>query len=99
MVEEQRKRAKDASIISGSIFVTNDLDKIIQQLPVTEFVGYDRLQSKSTLLWAQQTTGARGVMILDKTPCYAESGGQVGDEGIAENESFKAKIVTTQQKD
>ncbi len=98
LMEEQRKRAKDASKISGSIFVTSDLEKKLAALPATKFLGYSSLESKAKVIFAEMKDG-KGVVVLDQTPLYAESGGQVGDHGFLKNASFEAVVVDAQKKD
>ncbi|MGH8820645.1 MAG: alanine--tRNA ligase, partial [Rhodoferax sp.] len=69
------------------------------------FVGYDELQhaSKVVALYVDGTkagelkAGQNGVVVLDTTPFYAESGGQVGDEGALVSESAKFEVSDTQK--
>ena len=98
LMGDQRKRAKDASQIPGNIFVSSDLEKSISALPATRFLGYDALEAKGKVLWAE-IKGDSGIAILDQTPFYAESGGQVGDQGIFENKTFRGRVTDTQRKD
>lgn len=75
----------------------------------TEFIGYDETQSYSdveALLTVQGdsaeslsclTAGQRGMVILNKTPCYAESGGQVGDSGEIKSAKGLFVIEDTQR--
>ncbi len=97
-MDAQRKRAKDATQISATIFSSTDLEKKIAGLEPTKFLGYDNLSGKGKILLAE-IEGKKGVIVLDQTPCYGESGGQVGDMGIMEGAAFKAKITDTQKKD
>lgn len=98
MMENQRQRAKEASKISGSIFVTSEMEKKLAALPATKFLGYATLESKSEVLFVEIKDG-KGIVVLDQTPFYAESGGQIGDQGVLENNSFKARVIDTQKKD
>ena len=98
LMREQRKRPKEASQIASSIFVTTDLEKKIANLPATQFSGYEKLEAKSKVLLAD-FQGAKGVVVLDETPFYAESGGQVGDQGVLENSTFRGRVTDTQKKD
>ena len=67
------------------------------------FVGYDELQANSKVLalYVDGTpatvlkAGQEGVMVLDKTPFYAESGGQVGDQGLLQTAGAKFDVVDT----
>lgn len=98
LMQDQRKRAKGSSQISASIFVTTELEKTISNLAPTQFLGYQTLESESKVLFVD-LQGKQGILVLDKTPFYAESGGQVGDQGWIENSNFKARVTDTQKKD
>ena len=93
-MEEQRKRAKEASdfgsvMVAGEATALLDLEKTIE---ATKFVGYESLDSDSTVLAILKAgelsstahAGERVEIVLDSTPFYAETGGQVGDSGQIE---------------
>lgn len=90
---EQKARAKAAA---HKISLTDDLIyvDIEKQFGSTEFLGYEKNEAKAKILATVDGEGFVDI-ILDKTPFYAESGGQVGDSGILENNSFKAEVITT----
>ncbi len=98
LMEKQRQQAKAASPIAASIFVSSDLEKKISSLPATQFLGYQALEASGNILLAQ-IEKQKGVIVLDQTPFYAESGGQVGDQGWLEGSQFKAQVLDTQKKD
>ncbi len=87
LLAEQKKRARDDAK-SRDVSWETDLFKDVK-IKETEFVGYDTLESDSKLLFIVSNgeaveTASEGddvKLILDKTPFYAESGGQVGDKG------------------
>jgi alanyl-tRNA synthetase len=92
-MQEQKDRAKAAT---AKISVTGDIKyaKVEEQVGSTEFVGYEENECQSKVLALIEGEGYVDV-VLDKTPFYAECGGQVGDSGILENESLKVEVLTT----
>jgi len=96
-MQEQKTRAKAAA---QKVSITNDLvyAEIEHKFGATEFVGYDKneIDAKIVAMVAYTEGGNIVDVILDKTPFYAECGGQVGDSGILDNDKlFKAEVITT----
>jgi alanyl-tRNA synthetase len=65
-----------------------------------EFVGYDNLTAQSKIIKYRQIKDKKGnrfQLVLDRTPFYAESGGQVGDTGLLISSSEKIKVLDTKK--
>jgi len=78
--------------------------KIIQEIKPTTFIGYDNLDSTEQVIKiiingveVDQTSDQKSKisLLFEKSPFYAEAGGQIGDRGIIENDSFKFKVLDT----
>lgn len=99
--------SRRGSEFSGDIWVreTTVFDELAQKLPQTRFVGYTHLTSESMVLaiiknGKEVKTAAKGdsvQVILDETPFYGESGGQVGDTGTLIGSNLKAEVVNTKK--
>lgn len=95
----QRERARAASQFGV------DYNSSITSNLVTTFTGYDHLLDRSTVAAIYKdgqavdeiTAGDEAVIILPRTPFYAESGGQVGDTGLLLNESAHFEVMDTQK--
>ncbi len=92
-MQEQKDRAKAAT---AKISVTGDIKyaKVEEQVGSTEFVGYNENECGAKILATVEGDGYVDI-VLDKTPFYAECGGQVGDSGYIENDNLKAEVLTT----
>lgn len=97
-MQEQKDRAKAAA---AKISVTGDMKyaKLEQQVGSSEFVGYTENECDAKILATIDGDGYVDV-VLDKTPFYAECGGQVGDSGVIEDaktngQELKLDVLTT----
>ena len=92
-MKEQKDRAKAAT---QKISVTGDIKyaKVEEKVGATNFIGYTDLECDAKILETLDGEGYIDV-VLDKTPFYAECGGQVGDSGVIENDSMKLEVLTT----
>lgn len=98
-MEEQRRRARESSGFG------TDYNAMIRVDGASEFKGYDHLElnAKVTALFIDGkavdavTAGQEAVVILDQTPFYAESGGQVGDKGELKGAGFSFAVSDTQK--
>lgn len=92
-MQEQKERAKAAT---AKISVTGDIKyaKVEEEVGSTEFLGYETTSCDAKILAQIEGEGYVDV-VLDKTPFYAECGGQVGDSGVIENSNLKLEVLTT----
>src|SRR5690625_6407628 len=80
-------------------------DDVYQELTVpSEFIGYDTTQLSTTIeaiiedkKLVEQSSQNEVLVVLAKTPCYGESGGQIADQGTIQNESIKAEVLDDQK--
>ena len=99
LMEQQRDLAKASSNFDSLMPSSISLDK------PTNFIGYDKSKCKSKVLkifvnQKEQETlegDSDAILILNKTPVYAESGGQVGDQGSISGEDFIFEVKDTQK--
>src|SRR5690606_20586736 len=84
------------------------LIELAQKAKTTEFTGYEELSSQANVVLLSNgkehvtslSQGVKGILVVDKTPFYAESGGQVGDRGFASSSDTQVKIENcTRQND
>ncbi len=94
--EEMKKQKEKAKAAAHKISLTDDLVyvDVENKFGSTEFLGYDTLSAQGKIIAIIEAGDFIDIM-LDKTPFYAESGGQVGDTGIIEGKNFKAEVLNT----
>jgi alanyl-tRNA synthetase len=95
----QRERAQAASQFGQAVSVDLELEG------ETQFCGYDRLEDQAEVVAIARDgesvsnlqQGQVGMIFLDRTPFYAESGGQVGDKGVIEGAGLFFEVEDTQK--
>ncbi|WP_449424696.1 alanine--tRNA ligase [Rhodanobacter lindaniclasticus] len=100
-MNEQRERARAAGKFEAKGQMPAEL---ASQLPPTVFLGYETLQGTGSKVLGivrggsqvdQLGEGEQGLLILDRTPFYAESGGQVGDSGMLSSAAGRFEVGDT----
>ena len=103
LMAEQRERARKAGKFGGGVALPGEL---IAQLAPTAFLGYDALDADGLGVVALLkdgkpvdaiSAGDDAIVLLDRTPFYAESGGQVGDTGTLVGEGAEFAVTDTQK--
>ncbi len=88
-LEAQRERARAARNVKTDVGTLQELTGLLQNVPATEFLGYQQAEADGKVLAIvgghelldAAEGGLQGYLVLDRTPFYAESGGQKGDAG------------------
>jgi alanyl-tRNA synthetase len=100
-MEAQRERARAGSSFDAGHTLSAD---VVKDLPATQFLGYDALDAdglnvvgivRDGRLVDRLDEGDSAIVILDRTPFYAESGGQVGDQGRLATPAGKMRVDET----
>jgi alanyl-tRNA synthetase len=101
-MEEQRRRARQAQAGTAGADPerTSSYRELYDQFGPTEFTGYEEQESAGRLLAVLETAGDAGgngtfEAFLDRSPFYAESGGQVGDTGLVTTETGVLEVIDT----
>lgn len=93
-LQEQKDRSRKATQIKAGDWIE------VRPYTQPEFVGYDRLESEAHILRYRKVSDKGKDLfhiVLDVTPFYAESGGQVGDTGVLESPNERLAIIDTQK--
>ncbi len=104
LMNEQRAKARNARKASDSESWSSD-GISFEGIPATVFCGYTENSTKATVLdiviEGEHTAAAgedqKAILVLNKTPFYAESGGQVGDTGIISANGFEFAVTDTKK--
>ncbi|EFM39478.1 alanine--tRNA ligase [[Eubacterium] yurii subsp. margaretiae ATCC 43715] len=99
-MEMQRQRARNARAKGSDIGWKDEISSLDLSVKNTEFIGYEKLEDKAVIadividgkLSDKAAQGQEIILIFDKTPFYAESGGQVGDTGLIKNATVEIQV-------
>ena len=106
LMKESKELAKKNWKGSGDSSVDEIWYRIKENLEPSEFLGYEKNQAEGIVLSLIKENkevenlkkGEEGMIVLNQTPFYGESGGQVGDTGFIVSNNFKFKVVDVQKK-
>ncbi|MGV3586808.1 MAG: alanine--tRNA ligase, partial [Adhaeribacter sp.] len=93
-MQKQKNRSRNAAQAEQSDWV------ILNDEAETAFIGYDNVTAEARLVKYRQVKTKNKTeyhLVLDKTPFYAESGGQVGDTGFLESELSQVRVLDTKK--
>jgi len=104
-MESQRQRARAARGESSYMGSENTGVDVLQEEVVTVFTGYGSLTEEAEILRVYDDEalretleeGQEGYVVSDRTPFYAEMGGQVGDVGMISSDVFEAEVLDTRK--
>jgi len=100
-MSKQQERGRSSGKFAQQAQISTE---VIKMLTPTQFLGYEQLENSDAIIDAilingeqasELKAGQEAVLLLNKTPFYAESGGQVGDTGTISGEGFKFDVQDT----
>ena len=97
---EQKNRSRAATAVDTDDWMYIEENKSEDREKETEFIGYDELECEAQIIRYRKIKAKNKELyhlVLNKTPFYAESGGQVGDSGVLENVNEKIVITDTKK--
>jgi alanyl-tRNA synthetase len=105
-LEEQKKKARASWAGSGEAATEAIWFPLREKLGATEFLGYDTESAEGVVTAlvrdgkevAELKAGESGQAVLNQTPFYAESGGQIGDTGTVVGDNVRVRVTDTQKK-
>ncbi|MFQ6173251.1 alanine--tRNA ligase [Oryzobacter sp. R7] len=105
LMQEQRERAKADARAKKAGHANTEVWRDLRAIGATDFRAYHELTSEATVLGLvvdgeraeEVEPGQRAQVVLDRTPFYAESGGQIADEGVITADGVHLKVLDVQR--
>ncbi|MFA5164404.1 MAG: alanine--tRNA ligase [Candidatus Omnitrophota bacterium] len=103
LMDEQRRKSRGATKLTGEVFAETLTAAVLGTGSSSEYIGYDKLESDASIIALVKENKAVGSVdspsvfaaVLDRTPFYGETGGQVGDTGKLEGNGLDITVTDT----
>lgn len=103
LMKQGQERSRAGSKMQGDVFLSNDVD--VKGIPPTVFIGHDQPSDDVKVVAifvagqkvAEAREGDKAAVILDRTPFYAEQGGQVADRGLLRSKTGRMDVKDVQK--
>ncbi len=93
LMAEQRERSRAGALPRGGDAVTERILEVAREAAPTEFVGWDELEVDTDVLAMEELDDGEALLKLERSPFYAEGGGQISDTGEIAGHDGRARVV------
>lgn len=95
LMEKQREQSRKSSGVGDVAAIPDSAWTVFDGEASHEFTGYRSLTEKDTVITRHAERQGRSLVVLARTPFYAESGGQVGDTGFIKSDDYELEVLDT----